>query len=105
MPDHLHVVCEAEEDGCDFQEWVRLFKQRTGFEWKQRTGERLWQKSYHDHVLRETEPTRQVVRYLLENPVRGGLVESPGDYPHSGSLTCTREALIEWAFGWNRADP
>ena len=104
MPDHLHVVCEAEEDGCDFQEWVRLFKQRTAFEWKKRTGERLWQSSYHDHVLRGTESTRQVVRYLLENPVRAALVKWPGDYPHSGSLTCSHEELIEWAFGWNRAD-
>jgi REP element-mobilizing transposase RayT len=104
MPDHLHVVCEAENDGCDFQEWVRLFKQRTAFEWKKRTGERLWQSSYHDHVLREAESTRQVVRYLLENPVRAGLVGWPGDYPHSGSLRCSREELIEWAFGWNRGE-
>ena len=104
MPDHLHAVCEAGEDRCDFEEWVRLFKQRTAFEWKKRTGVRLWQSSYHDHVLRETESTRQAIRYVLENPVRGGLVASPGDYPHSGSLTCSREELVEWAFGWNRAD-
>ena len=72
--------------------------QRTAFEWKKRTGERLWQSSYHDHVRRGTESTRQVVRYLLENPVRAALVEWPGDYPHCGSLTCSREELIEWAF-------
>jgi putative transposase len=105
MPDHLHVVCEAEDDRCDLQAFVRLFKQTTAFEWKRRTGERLWQSSYHDHVLRETESTRGVVRYLLENPVRAKLVAHPADYPHCGSFVCTRDELIEWAFGWNRADP
>jgi REP element-mobilizing transposase RayT len=104
MPDHLHVVCEAEHNGCDFQELVRRFKQSTAFEWKRRTGERLWQSSYYDHVLRETESTRAVVQYLLENPVRAKLVAHPADYPHCGSFVCTRDELIEWAFGWNRAD-
>jgi putative transposase len=105
MPDHLHLVCEAEDDGCDLQEFVRRFKQTTAFEWKRRTGRRLWQSSYYDHVLRETESTRSVVQYLLENPVRAKLVAHPADYPHCGSFVCTREELIEWAFGWNRADP
>ena len=105
MPDHLHVVCEALADECDLQEFVRLFKQRTAYEWKKRTAGRLWQSSYYDHVLRETESTREVVRYTLENPVRARLVANPGDDPHSGSLSCGRDELIEWAFGWNRAVP
>ncbi len=105
MPDHLHIVCEALADECDLQEFVRRFKQRTAYQWKKRTTSRLWQSSYHDHVLRETESTREVVRYTLENPVRARLVAAPAEYPHSGSLSCSRDELIEWAFGWNRADP
>ena len=105
MPDHLHVVCEARDDGCDFQEFVRRFKQTTAFEWKRKAGQRLWQSSFHDHVLRETESTRGVVQYLLENPVRAKLVAHPAAYPHCGSFVCERDELIEWAFGWNRADP
>ena len=105
MPDHIHVVCEAQSDDCDLEEFVRLFKQRTAYEWKQKTGQRLWQPSYHDHVLRESESTRSVVRYVLENPVRAKLVDHPADYEHSGSFVYSRRELIEWAFGWNRADP
>ena len=104
MPDHLHVVCEALADDCDLDGFVRLFKQRTAYEWRRTTGERLWQGSYYDHVLRETESTRSVVGYVLENPVRAGLVDHPADYPHLGSFVYSRDELIEWAFGWNRAD-
>jgi REP-associated tyrosine transposase len=104
MPDHLHIVCEALAEESDLQAFVQLFKQRAAFGWKQRTGERLWQPSYYDHVLRESESTRSVVRYTLENPVRAHLVDEPSRYPHMGSFVYRRDDLIEWAFGWNRAD-
>ena len=103
MPDHIHVVCEALSDDCDLQEFVRLFKQRTAYGWRQKTGEPLWQPSYYDHILRESESTRSVVRYTLENPVRAELVDEPGKYAHSGSFVYSRRELIEWAFGWNAA--
>jgi hypothetical protein len=45
----------------------------------------LWQKSYHDHILRKEEAVADVVRYILENPVRAGLVDSIGEYPHAWS--------------------
>jgi putative transposase len=104
MPDHLHIVCEALSDESDLQAFVQLFKQRAAYAWKQQSGEPLWQPSYYDHVLREAESTRSVVRYTLENPVRARLVDEPGLYPHIGSFVYGRDEWIEWAFGWNRAD-
>jgi putative transposase len=104
MPDHLHLVVEAQSHLCDLIEFMRLFKQRTAYEWRQRRGARLWQTSFYDHVLRDAETTQDVVRYVLENPVRGRLVTVPEDYEHSGSLVYDRSALIEWAFGWQRAE-
>ena len=104
MPDHLHVVCEALSDESDLQAFVQLFKQRAAYAWKQEAGEALWQASYYDHVLRESESTRSVVRYTLENPVRARLVDEPGQYAHIGSFVYGRDELMEWAFGWNRVD-
>jgi REP-associated tyrosine transposase len=100
MPDHLHVIAEGQNDTSNCLEFVRVFKQRTAFEWKRRTGARLWQESFFDHVLRSDETTQRSVRYVLENSVRAGLVTEPSIYPHSGSLLYERCALIEWAFGW-----
>ncbi len=42
---------------------------------------RLRQKSYYDHVLRRDEDAGDVVRCILENPVRAGLASSTGEYP------------------------
>ena len=104
MPAHLHFVAEAEADGADLLAFVHRFKQATGYQWKRQHRRQLWQPSFYDHVLRDSEDTRAVVRYVLENPVRAGMVTVPADYPHCGSFVYDRTALMEWAFGWQRAD-
>jgi putative transposase len=102
MPDHLHAVIEGRCQNSDVLPFVRAFKQQTAFWFKRRTGRRLWQASFHDHVLRTGESTRAVVRYVLENPVRARLAASPDQYPYSGSLFYTRGELMDWAFGRNQ---
>jgi hypothetical protein len=69
------------------------WKQRVGYHYKQRTGECLWQESYFDHVLRDDEETDRAMRYVLENPVRKGLVPRFEDYPYAGSDVLTIEHL------------
>ena len=44
---------------------------------------------------RAEEDRAAVIRYLLENPIRGGLVHDLHNYPYWGSGLCSREALIE----------
>jgi putative transposase len=100
MPDHLHLVLEGTSDDADLREAVRAWKQRTGYDWKQRTGARLWQPGYHDRVLREGDDARLVVRYVLNNPVRAGLVRTAGEYPWLGSLRYTLAELREYAGSW-----
>lgn len=94
MPDHLHALAEGAAETADFPKFVRLFKQKAAFEWKQARGERLWQRGYYDRVLRNDEATATVARYLLENPVRAGLVDSPEEYPFLGSFTMNLEDLL-----------
>lgn len=40
----------------------------------------VWQDGYHDHGLRDDEDYRARIRYVIENPVRAGLVRRAGDY-------------------------
>jgi hypothetical protein len=54
----------------------------------------LWQRSYFEHVLRDDEDSFQVARYILENPVRTGMVRNPEDYPFLGSLTMNVRDLL-----------
>jgi len=83
---------------------MRAWKQRTGYAFKQRTGNRLWQPGFHDRILREDDNTRLVVRYVLQNPVRAGLVRNARDYAWMGSSRYTIEELEthagDWSPGW-----
>jgi putative transposase len=94
MPDHLHLLCEGTCPSSDFKEFVRLYKQRSSFAWKQRTRLGLWQRGYFDRVLRADEDTVAVARYILENPVRAGLSQSAEEYPYSGSFTMEVNDLL-----------
>jgi REP element-mobilizing transposase RayT len=100
MPDHVHLLLEGVDERADVVEAVRLWKQLTGFAWKRWTGTQLWQKSFHDRVLRDSDDTRGVVRYVLENPIRAGLVGGVRDYPWVGSSRYTLDELLEHAGDW-----
>ena len=98
MPDHLHLLAEGLEDGADLRRFCRHVRQATAHRWRRTGGERLWQHGYYERTLREEEDSRTVVRYMLENPVRAGLVERVEQYPYVGSLEWSREALMEWVY-------
>lgn len=95
MPDHVHLLVEGTSDDSDLQEFVRVWKQQTSFAAKRSHGTALWQRGYYGHILRSDESLEQKVRYVLENPVRAGLVESPADYPWVGSFVTTLEDLLQ----------
>jgi REP element-mobilizing transposase RayT len=94
MPDHIHLLVEGRHAAADFREFVRIFKQRSSFEWKRTHRTALWQRSYFEHVLRNDEDTISVARYILENPVRAGLVTQVEDYPYLGSMTVAVRDLL-----------
>jgi REP element-mobilizing transposase RayT len=100
MPDHVHLLLEGTSTEADFREAMRQWKQQTAQAWKARTGQRLWQSGYYDRVLREWDDTRAVVRYLLQNPVRAGLVGPARDWPWTGSSRYSLADLEAHAGDW-----
>jgi putative transposase len=92
MPDHLHLLVEG-SDGSDLSRFMKAFKQTTSFHHKERTGKSLWQRSYYDHVIRNEEDEQAALAYILENPVRAGLVENFDEYPFLGGVW-VREMLV-----------
>jgi REP-associated tyrosine transposase len=94
MPDHLHALVAGRHEGAALEPFVKLAKQRAGFEFKQHHRQKLWQRGYYEHVLRSDERTEDVVRYIIENPLRKGLVENILDYPYWGSSLCDRAELL-----------
>ncbi len=53
-----------------------------------------WRKDYYDHVIRTREDIASQVRYILDNPVRKGLVSSWQEYPFKGSIGCKMEDIL-----------
>jgi len=85
MPDHLHLLLVGEETS-SLKDFVRVFKQRSSFYFRQKQNAPLWQPSYYDHILRKEESLKGVARYILENPVRKGLVDNFKKYAFLGSM-------------------
>jgi len=85
MPDHVHLLIEAQSEASDCRQFIKRAKQFSGYYFKQKFGKALWQRYGFEHVLRDEEATLGVARYILENPVRAGLVARVEDYPFAGS--------------------
>ncbi|MEK6566236.1 MAG: transposase, partial [Bacteroidota bacterium] len=75
MPDHCHLLLNGDHESSDVLKVVKRFKQQTGY-WLSRNHSSIrWQKDFYDHIVSEEEDLEKHIRYVLENPVRMGLVE------------------------------
>jgi putative transposase len=96
MPDHVHLLVEATREDADLRRFIKAAKQLSGFYFKQVSQQRLWQRYGYEHVLRQEEVTGAIAKYIVENPLRAGLVADPRAYPHWGSSVWSREELLEY---------
>ena len=94
MPDHLHLLVRGLDGQADLRRFVRRAKQHSGYLVARQAGERLWQPSYYDHVVRDEEGELPFVRYILENPVRAGLVTHPENYPFLGVAAMAVDQMV-----------
>ena len=96
MWDHLHVLIAGAAETADLRKFAQLMKQRSAWRFAQRGSGRLWQVGYYDRIVRCEEATADVVRYIIQNPIRAEIVKSPDAYPHWGSGKYTREELLDF---------
>ncbi len=89
MPDHLHLIMQMASG--NLIDVVSELKSATTRVWWSHGGRgRLWQPSFYDHGIREAQDFEAIAAYVLENPVRAGLVEEWEDYPHIGGTMIDR---------------
>jgi putative transposase len=87
MPDHVHLAVEGSRPDSDLRRFVKVAKQRVAY--IARTEFQIpcvWQDGYYERVLRTYEGMDTLVRYILDNPVRAGLVQCAEEFPHSGAM-------------------
>ena len=97
MPDHVHLLVEGQNADADCRRFIVRAKQLSGFYFAKNFGSRLWQRYGFERVLRREEQTLVVARYILDNPVRAGLVDHVEEYPFLGSAVSTVAAIMEAA--------
>ena len=86
MPDHLHLLWMGTSPASDQRQAAKFFRTQMD----RLLAPRKLQRQAHDHVLREQDRQRgafqKIAFYILENPVRAGLVAAASAYPFSGVL-------------------
>jgi len=87
MPDHMHLLVSVLEEHSDLKNFIKQYKQKSGFWFRQKYRQNLWHLSYYDHVLRKVEALNDVAMYILHNPVRKGIVTDFKEYRFNGSFT------------------
>lgn len=85
MPDHMHVLIQGREESSSVLRLMRGFKQRTGYFFSRNHVGGRWQKDFYDHICRDEVDVQNQLRYIIENPVRKGLVTHWRDYKFKGS--------------------
>ena len=81
MPDHFHWLVELKQS--TLPALMLATKSRSARAINARLGRagRFWQKGFHDRAIRREEDLQAVARYIIENPLRAGLVKRVHDYP------------------------
>ena len=75
---------------------METFKHQTGWWLKQNRPGTQWQQGFHDRIIRNPAEYAETIRYVVNNPVRAGLVESLEDYPFTGAVGLElREHLLD----------
>ena len=56
-----------------------------GFSFRLKSNLEVWMRSFNESQIMSEEKFANCVRYIEENPVRRGLVETPNSYPFSSA--------------------
>ncbi|OLE65633.1 MAG: hypothetical protein AUI36_08065 [Cyanobacteria bacterium 13_1_40CM_2_61_4] len=88
MPDHVHIILtplidDQKTEIFSLAKITQPMKAISAHEINGRLGRhgRIWQEESFDRVLRSSEKLDEKITYVLNNPVRQGLVNIPEEYP------------------------
>ncbi|MCU0444576.1 MAG: transposase [Microscillaceae bacterium] len=93
MSNHVHLVIDTAiqlEKSQSYQNLDKIMNQLKGFTAYQANRQlskkgHFWQAENYDRVVRNQQELQNIIHYVLNNPVKAGVVENWLDYPYSYS--------------------
>ncbi len=88
LSNHFHIVLDMTDETRHTKPLYRIMQTMKSYTANiankalSRTGT-FWQEESYDHVVRNAQELKNIITYVLENPVNAGLVEDWQKYPHS----------------------
>lgn len=86
MHNHVHVLLTNLCEGVPFYKILQRLKRYTAVRANRilnRVGQPFWQPESYDHCVRSAKSFERITAYILNNPVKAGLVDSWEDWPHT----------------------
>ena len=85
MPDHIHFFASPLAScSVSIERWTSFWKDRLSKRCKREDWR--WQRGVFHHRMRSEEELREQELYVLNNPVKMGLVAHPADWPLQGRV-------------------
>ncbi len=92
MPNHVHLFCApAVVPMHPLKTWVGFWKNQVTRRWPREDATPIWQTEFWDRQLRRGESYAEKWDYVVNNPVRHGLVKEAADWPYQGEMN-----VLEW---------
>ena len=70
MPNHIHMIIILEEQNHDLNQIIAQYKSGVSRRIRQiKSNMEIWQRSYHDHVIRDQKSYEMIWLYIEANPL------------------------------------
>jgi REP element-mobilizing transposase RayT len=80
MPNHVHMVFSTDNPLPVVMQSLKGYTSRQANQILNRKG-KFWQDESYDHVIRNEEELERILKYVVNNPVKAGLVDAPEQWP------------------------
>ena len=85
MANHVHVLVTPLVRPEKFLRSIKSYTAKEANKILGRTGEPFWQRESYDHCVRDDREWVRIHDYIVNNPVKAGLVERPEDWRWSSA--------------------
>ena len=85
MANHVHLVVSLADQGPLLAQTLQSIKSYTARLANQLLGRegQFWQRESYDHLVRDAAELKRVIAYVVNNPVKAGLIENWQDWPYT----------------------